>query len=63
MFSRTGFSLEGEVTVCGNILKLEGSEGMLPQENFLIYDLQDCFWWLLRPHIRQKIVFLQVFLW
>ena len=26
---------------------------MLPQEKFEIYDLWDCFWWLLRPHIRQ----------
>ena len=29
--------------------KLGGSGGMLPQEIFAIYDLRDCFPWLLRP--------------
>ena len=35
----TGFFLEGEIIACGNVLTLGGSEGMLPQENFVIYDL------------------------
>ena len=34
------FSSEGgEIIACSNILKLGGSGGMLPQENFEIYDL------------------------
>ena len=33
------FHQRGEIIVCGNILKLAGSGGMLPQEKFEIYDL------------------------
>ena len=33
---------------------LGGSEGILSPENFEIYNVQDCFWWLLRPHTQMK---------
>ena len=33
------FHQRGEIIACGNILKLGGSGGMLPQEDFEIYDL------------------------
>ena len=36
----TGFFIRGgKIIACGNILKLGGSGGMLPQEDFEIYDL------------------------
>ena len=31
------------VVACVSTLKLEGSGGMLPQKNFEIYSLRDCF--------------------
>ena len=40
---------------CRSVPKLGGSGGMLPQENFEIYNLWDCFWWLLRSHAQMKI--------
>ena len=36
------FCSRGEIIACGNILKVGGSGGMLPQENFEIYNLLDC---------------------
>ena len=33
------FHQRGEIIACGNILKVGGSEGMLPQEDFEIYNL------------------------
>ena len=33
------FSVEGEIIACNNILKVGESGGMLPQENFEIYNL------------------------
>ena len=32
------------VVACVSTLKLGESGGMLPQENFEIYNLRDCFW-------------------
>jgi hypothetical protein len=29
---------------------------MLPQENFVIYTLGDCFWWLLRPVLTKFLI-------
>ena len=34
-----------------------GSGGMLFQENLEIYKLEDCFWWLLRPHTFKKLIY------
>ena len=44
----------GEILACGSKPKVGGSGGMLPQENFEIYDLWDCYWWLLRPCTQVK---------
>ena len=33
------FCQQGEIVASGNILQLGGSGGMLPQENFEIYDI------------------------
>ena len=29
---------------------------MFPQEIFEIYDICDCFWWLLRPHLQTNMI-------
>ena len=39
-----------------NLIILGGSGGMLPQENFLFFNLWDCFWWLLSTWLGEKPV-------